>query len=125
MRLPWKTSPSVNSCLFTKRANKRPRLIRHDRWFWIAVASIWKDGDEHCCRSPRLGCALATPAVPWPLLGRTLEEVWEVSRPSTGNEIRELIQEVCQQITNRKIISLVSAGNRTGDWFSILRSLCP
>lgn len=26
-----------------ERTNKRPRLIRHDRWFWLALASIWKD----------------------------------------------------------------------------------
>lgn len=26
-----------------KRKNKRPRLIRSDRWFWIALATIWKD----------------------------------------------------------------------------------
>src|ERR1019366_6133902 len=26
-----------------KRKNKRPRLIRRNRWFWIALATIWKD----------------------------------------------------------------------------------
>src|ERR1700722_5382346 len=26
-----------------KRKKKRPRLIRRDRWFWIVLASIWKD----------------------------------------------------------------------------------
>jgi hypothetical protein len=26
-----------------KRKQKRPRLTAHDRWFWIALAAVWKD----------------------------------------------------------------------------------
>jgi hypothetical protein len=26
-----------------KRKNKRLRLIRREHWFWIALATIWKD----------------------------------------------------------------------------------
>src|ERR1700739_5163288 len=26
-----------------KRKQKHPRLTAHDRWFWIALAAVWKD----------------------------------------------------------------------------------
>jgi DDE superfamily endonuclease len=31
-----------------KRKQKRPRLARRDRWFWIALSIAWKDWRERC-----------------------------------------------------------------------------
>jgi putative transposase len=74
-----------------KRKKKRPRLIRRDRWFWIALASFWKD-----CRQALLVVHPDT-VVRWQ---RQFRSYWadlskkrgKLGRPSIGKEIRELIQ---------------------------------
>jgi transposase InsO family protein len=32
-----------------KRKKKRPRLVGHDRWFWIALSALWKDWRRVLC----------------------------------------------------------------------------
>jgi putative transposase len=75
-----------------KRKNKRPRLIRRDRWFWIALATIWKDW--------RRALLVARPDTVVRWQRQRFRHYWadlskkcgKVGRPVIGKEIRELIQ---------------------------------
>jgi hypothetical protein len=75
-----------------KRKNKRPRLIRRNRWFWIALATIWKDW-----RRALLAVHPDT-VVRWQR--RRFRGYWaelsnkcgKLGQPPIGKEIRELIQ---------------------------------
>src|ERR1019366_963796 len=75
-----------------KRKNKRPRLIRRDRWFWIALATIWKDW--------RRALLVVHPDTVVRWQRRRFRGYWaelsnkcgKLGRPPIGKEIRELIQ---------------------------------
>jgi len=75
-----------------KRKNKRPRLIRRDRWFWNALATIWKDW--------RRALLVVHPdtVVRWQrqrfrgYWAELSNQCGKSGRPPIGKEIRELIQ---------------------------------
>jgi len=75
-----------------KRMNKRPRLGRHDRWFWIALSRCWKDW--------RRALVIVHPDTVLRWHRQRFRKYWaEISnrrrkpgRPATGIEIRELIR---------------------------------
>jgi serine/threonine protein kinase len=48
-RSSWRTSPSACGFPFTKRKQKRPRLIGRDQWFWIALSVLWKEWRRVLC----------------------------------------------------------------------------
>src|ERR1039458_2357580 len=75
-----------------KRKKKRPRLIRRDRWFWIALASIWKDWQQ------ALLVVHPDTVVRWQrqrfrgYWAELSKKCGKLGRPSIGKEIRALIQ---------------------------------
>src|SRR5712692_7501346 len=77
-----------------KRKQKRPRLTRWDRWFWIALAGYWKGWrkylfvvhpDRHVVRWQRQRFSKY-----WAQLSNGWSK--KVGRPPIGKHIRELIQ---------------------------------
>jgi putative transposase len=75
-----------------KRKNKRPRLIRRDRWIWIALATIWKDWRQ------ALLVVHPDTVVRWQrerfrgYWAELSNKSGKSGRPPIGKEIRELIQ---------------------------------
>jgi hypothetical protein len=75
-----------------KRKKKRPRLIRRDRWFWIVLASIWREW--------RRALSVVHPDMVVRWQRQRFRGYWtdlskqcgRLGRPPIGKEIRELIK---------------------------------
>jgi putative transposase len=74
-----------------KRKNKRPRLARHDRWFWILLSRVWKDW--------RRALLIVHPDTVVRWHRQRFRKYWaqlsrgrKPGRPPTAIEIRELIR---------------------------------
>jgi putative transposase len=91
MQWPWNMALRQQLAIY-KRKNNRPRLTGRDRWFWIALASIWKGW--------RRALLVVHPDTVVRWQRHRFQRYWadisnkygKVGRPRIGEKIRELIQ---------------------------------